>query len=44
MQERAFALLPLQEVRPNWEHPIFEKTIGQLVAELPEFECVKVGY
>jgi len=33
VQERKFALLPLQEIAPNLVHPIFQKSIETLVLE-----------
>jgi 2-amino-4-hydroxy-6-hydroxymethyldihydropteridine diphosphokinase len=33
MQERRFALVPLNEIAPNLTHPVLGKTIGMLLAE-----------
>jgi 2-amino-4-hydroxy-6-hydroxymethyldihydropteridine diphosphokinase len=35
MQERAFVLLPLQELNPEYVVPEWNKTVNALVAELP---------
>lgn len=35
MQERAFVLLPLQELNPEFVVPKWNKTVNELVAELP---------
>lgn len=35
MQERAFVLLPLADVAPDWRHPTLRKTTRELLAELP---------
>ena len=36
LQERRFTLLPLSEIAPNFLHPIFQKTINQLLEECPD--------
>jgi len=33
IQERKFALMPLDEIAPELIHPVFQKSIGQLLAE-----------
>lgn len=33
IQERKFALVPLNEIAPDLKHPVFQKTITQLLAE-----------
>ncbi len=33
---RAFVLLPLKEIAPNWSHPTMQKSIDQLIRNLPE--------
>ncbi len=33
--ERAFVLLPLRDVAPYWVHPVFGRTVGELIAALP---------
>ena len=36
IQDRAFVLLPLLDIEPNWTHPILNKTVVQLYEELPQ--------
>src|SRR5262245_5897128 len=35
MAGRAFVLLPLRDVAPNWRHPVTGKTIAALIQALP---------
>jgi 2-amino-4-hydroxy-6-hydroxymethyldihydropteridine diphosphokinase len=35
MQERAFVLLPLQEIAPRWRHPLLRHSLDELIARLP---------
>ena len=36
MQNRLFALIPLAEIAPNLQHPVFKKSISQLLRETPD--------
>ncbi|WP_142846970.1 2-amino-4-hydroxy-6-hydroxymethyldihydropteridine diphosphokinase [Telmatospirillum sp. J64-1] len=35
LAERAFVLLPLAELAPDWVHPVTGKGIGEMIAALP---------
>ncbi len=35
MQDRAFVLLPLAEIAPQWRHPVIGKTVETLISSLP---------
>ncbi|KAF2337449.1 2-amino-4-hydroxy-6-hydroxymethyldihydropteridine diphosphokinase [Flavobacterium ginsenosidimutans] len=36
MQNRNFVLLPMKDLKLNWEHPILKKTIPELIAITPD--------
>jgi len=36
MHNRLFALIPLAEIAPNVDHPVFKKSIAQLLKETPD--------
>ncbi len=36
MQNRNFVLLPMKDLKLNWEHPILKKTISELIAITPD--------
>ncbi|MCR4034026.1 MULTISPECIES: 2-amino-4-hydroxy-6-hydroxymethyldihydropteridine diphosphokinase [Flavobacterium] len=36
MQNRNFVLLPMQDLKLNWKHPVLQKTISELLAITPD--------
>ncbi len=40
--ERAFVLIPMNEIAPGLKHPVLGKTIAELLAELPDRTGVKL--
>lgn len=42
MAARAFVLLPLAEIAPEWRHPVSKMTITQLIAGLPNRQEVRL--
>lgn len=42
MHLRNFVILPLQEIAPNWRHPISGKAIAELSAKLSQNEEIEV--
>ncbi len=38
MHERAFVLIPLADIAPDWRHPVTGKTVRQMVDDLPDAE------
>jgi 2-amino-4-hydroxy-6-hydroxymethyldihydropteridine diphosphokinase len=41
MADRAFVLLPLQEIAPGWRHPVSEVSVEELVARLPAGQQIR---
>lgn len=39
--ERAFVLVPLAEVAPDWVHPVSGATVHELIGALPGEQCVE---
>ena len=35
LHERAFVLLPLADVAPDWRHPVLQKSVSRMIADLP---------
>lgn len=42
MHQRAFVLLPLQDIDPNWHHPVTNIGISQLIAQMPEGQDIRL--
>ncbi|WP_243613722.1 2-amino-4-hydroxy-6-hydroxymethyldihydropteridine diphosphokinase [Shimia aestuarii] len=36
MHERAFVLVPVHDVAPDWIHPVFGQSVAEMLAALPE--------
>jgi 2-amino-4-hydroxy-6-hydroxymethyldihydropteridine diphosphokinase len=41
LHERAFVLIPLGDVAPNWRHPVLEQGLSQLIAALSDRNSVR---
>ena len=41
MYQRAFVLLPLQDLAPDWVHPVTGKTIQSLIDALPDDQIIR---
>lgn len=42
IQDRAFVLVPLHAVNPEWTHPVTKATITQLLAALPQADIAAI--
>ena len=42
LHERAFVLIPLLDIAPDWVHPVMGKSVQEMVAELPDAEKSEV--
>lgn len=41
MAERAFVLLPLRDVASGWVHPVLDRTVEDLIADLPADQQIR---
>ena len=42
LQDRAFVLVPLSEIAPNWRHPLLGQTVLEMLESLPEAERLAI--
>ncbi|MBL4806502.1 MAG: 2-amino-4-hydroxy-6-hydroxymethyldihydropteridine diphosphokinase [Rhodobacteraceae bacterium] len=42
IQDRAFVLVPLREIAPDWRHPVLNLTPAQMIAKLPQADIDNV--
>ena len=42
MHERAFVLLPLRDVAPDWRHPVTLSDLSALIAALPTNQVIRL--
>lgn len=43
LHQRAFVLMPLREVAPDWVHPVLNTSVADLIAALPPGQEIKPG-
>ncbi len=41
MHERAFVLVPLRDVAPEWRHPLLKRDVAALIAALPPGQAIR---
>lgn len=42
MAERAFVLLPLQAIAPDWRHPTLGRTVAELIRDMPPGQEIRL--
>ncbi len=42
LQDRAFVLVPMADVAPDWRHPVLDKTVTEMIADLPAADVAAV--
>ncbi|MBO9445384.1 2-amino-4-hydroxy-6-hydroxymethyldihydropteridine diphosphokinase [Ruegeria sp. R14_0] len=42
LQDRAFVLVPMADVAPDWRHPVLGRTVREMLADLPPEEIAAV--
>ena len=42
MHLRAFVLLPMQDLDPTWQHPMLNKSVTQLIDEMPAGQDIRL--
>ena len=42
LQDRAFVLVPMADVAPDWRHPVLGRTVRQMLAALPPEDVAAV--
>lgn len=41
MHQRAFVLMPLQEIAPKWVHPVLKQTVSNMIKKMPNGQDIE---
>jgi 2-amino-4-hydroxy-6-hydroxymethyldihydropteridine diphosphokinase len=42
LQDRGFVLVPLADVAPDWRHPVLQKTVAEMLEDIPKDQLCEI--